>query len=156
MAKIEAWDEEADVVVLGFGSAGCAAAIAARDAGASVLVLEKMPLTPNGKIDRRALPLPGGRWDGAGSRSAETPLEVSLASLWEKLLGVENVGVDTDFFSLGGHSILVTQLMDRIRGEYDAQVTVASFFENPTIENLAKMIEDQRGNEDEDREEFVL
>ncbi len=79
--------------------------------------LERLPLTANGKVDRRALPEPDeARTAGEEYEAPRTPAEEALAGLWAGLLGVERVGIHDNFFALGGHSLLATQLVSRVRG----------------------------------------
>ncbi|MEH2022777.1 non-ribosomal peptide synthetase [Nostoc sp.] len=106
------------------------------------VILESIPLTPNGKVDRRALPRPDrvtfDRYDYVAPRSQ---VEELLQEIWAKLLVKEQVGVHDNFFELGGHSLLATQLISRIRDTFQIDVTVRNFFEAPTIEQLAKCID---------------
>jgi len=106
-------------------------------------VLDAVPLTPNGKIDRGALEVAA-----IAQPQIATPLqfptsaiEQTLAQLWAQLLGVEQVGVDDNFFELGGHSLLATQLMSRVRDRFQIEVSLRSLFETPTIAGLANQIE---------------
>ncbi|WNG56867.1 amino acid adenylation domain-containing protein [Archangium gephyra] len=104
--------------------------------------LEKVPLTPNGKVDRKALPAPQGV--SASSAEFEPPrneLEVQLAALWCGVLGVPQVGIHDDFFSLGGHSLLATQLISRIRSAFGVELPLRAIFERPTIAALADQLE---------------
>ncbi len=106
------------------------------------VVMESIPLTANGKVDRRALPRPDivtfDRYDYVAPRSQ---VEKLLAELWAKILGKEQVGVYENFFELGGHSLLATQLISRIRDTFQIDVTVRNLFEAPTIEQFAKCID---------------
>ncbi len=110
---------------------------------AALVFLEALPLTPSGKIDRRALPAPeGGRPEsGEGSVSPRTPVEELLVAIWADLLGRERVGVHDNFFDLGGHSLLATQLVSRIRKAFGAEVPLRRLFEVPTAAGLAREIE---------------
>ena len=110
---------------------------------AAVVLLDEMPLTPNGKVDRKALPVPE---DVAGERepgyvAARTPVEVLLATLWRDVLGVEQIGITDNFFTLGGHSLLATQLIARVREAFGVEVVLRRFFEKPTVEALAAYVE---------------
>ena len=106
------------------------------------LVMESIPLTPNGKVDRRALPrtdiVTFDRYDYAAPRSQ---LEELLGVIWAKVLGKEQISVHDNFFELGGHSLLATQLISRIRDTFQIDVTVRNLFEAPTIEQLAKCVD---------------
>jgi acyl carrier protein len=106
-------------------------------------VLDKFPLTPNGKIDRKALPAP----DQAITQSytpPRTPTEESLVLIWEDLLGIDQVGVMDDFFGLGGHSLLATQLVSRIRDQLQVSLPLNSLFDNPTVAGLAEAVDTLR------------
>ncbi|HWL12658.1 MAG TPA: amino acid adenylation domain-containing protein [Ureibacillus sp.] len=110
-----------------------------------IVTLEALPLTNNGKIDRKQLPKP--IIDHASKKAPQTELEKTLCSLFEDVLSIEQVGVDEDFFHLGGHSILATQLLLKIRQQFQANITIAVIFENPTPELLAsKLKHQQAGN----------
>jgi acyl carrier protein len=99
-------------------------------------ILEAFPLTPNGKIDRKALPAPD-QGHAQTYTPPRTPTEEALVSIWENLLGVGQVGVLDDFFGLGGHSLLATQLISRIRDQLDVSLPLNSLFDNPTVAGLA-------------------
>ena len=104
------------------------------------VTLATLPLSPNGKLDRRALPAPVAE-RGAGVEFAppRTPTERALAEIWGELLGVAAVGVDDDFFDLGGHSLLATQVVARLRKQAGVQVSVMDLFKHPTIRELAAL-----------------
>jgi amino acid adenylation domain-containing protein len=104
-----------------------------------VVFLPEFPLTPSGKIDRKALPVP--ERTGEGGRAPETELERELVELFGELLGVERVGVDDDFFALGGHSLLALRLGARLRTSSNVDVPVRVLFENPTVKSLSDFIE---------------
>ena len=103
--------------------------------------LKALPLTASGKIDRAALPDPGESPRGHEYVAPRTPLEASLAEIWEDLLGVEPVGVLDDFFALGGHSLLATQVVIRIRRTH-GDIPLHIIFDSPTIAQLAEAVED--------------
>ncbi|WP_165390795.1 non-ribosomal peptide synthetase [Pseudoduganella lutea] len=109
--------------------------------GAYVL-LDRFPVTANGKVDRRALPLPDADALGAGDYVApETALEQSIALVWGEMLGLERVSVTADFFALGGNSLTATQLLARVRASLGHTVTLPEFFSEPTVRAMAFRIE---------------
>lgn len=105
--------------------------------------LDKLPLTANGKLDRKALPVPD-MTRPQGHMAPRDPTERALAGLWRELLKLDEVGIDEDFFELGGHSLTATRLVSRIRIEFEADIPLRAIFENPTIESLALQIAKKR------------
>jgi amino acid adenylation domain-containing protein len=108
-----------------------------------VLALDALPMTPNGKADRGALPEPDWESLRDASRQAEpmTPVERLLAALWGELLGVPEVGRHDDFFGLGGHSMLAARLLARIRELFRIDVPVLTLFESRTVAEFAEAVE---------------
>ncbi len=105
------------------------------------VMLEAMPKTPNGKVDRRALPVPElSREHSATFAPVRTPIEEMLALIWADVLGVELVGVLDNFFTLGGHSLLATQVISRVRTTMSVELPLRSLFEAPTIADLAQYV----------------
>ncbi|APB69496.1 non-ribosomal peptide synthase/polyketide synthase [Paenibacillus polymyxa] len=108
---------------------------------ARLVSLDKLPLTPNGKIDRKALPEPTGEVEAGREYVApRTTLETRLALIWQQVLGIAQVGVQDDFFDLGGHSLRASTLVSKIRKELQVEVPLREVFRYTTIEQLAQRI----------------
>ena len=109
------------------------------------VTLESFPLTPNGKLDRKALPAPDG--SSAVSRAYEAPqgsTEALVAQIWQELLHLEQVGRHDHFFELGGHSLLAVQLISRLRQELAVEVPLRDLFSHPVLAGFAKTVSDAR------------
>ncbi|HZI19964.1 MAG TPA: phosphopantetheine-binding protein, partial [Pyrinomonadaceae bacterium] len=107
----------------------------------AVVGLDAMPLSPNGKVDRKALPAPEGDSqvrEVTPYVEPRTDVERAVAEVWRELLGVEQVGVNDNFFDLGGHSLLAVQSLSRLRDRMRVEVPVKLFFEVPTVDGVAK------------------
>jgi amino acid adenylation domain-containing protein len=108
----------------------------------NIVVLDGFPLTPNGKVDRKALPAP--ELSAAHSApGAEPPNETQeiLSTIWAQTLGLERIGVRDDFFECGGHSLLATRLIHRLQEAFGVTIPLSSLFEAPTVEGLARRID---------------
>ncbi len=104
---------------------------------AVIVPLAEMPLLPNGKLDRQALPVPRAPEPGGARKAPRTPLHRALAGYWAEVLRRETVGIDENFFELGGDSLLGTQLLGRVRRELEIDAQLADLFRHPTVEALA-------------------
>lgn len=108
-----------------------------------IIILEKLPLTSSGKIDRRLLPAP----EASDSKTEEnstafaTPVEEVMTTIWAQVLKLNRIGINDNFFELGGHSLLATQLISRIRDVFSIELSVRRLFESPTITDLSKYLE---------------
>ncbi|MFF9573351.1 amino acid adenylation domain-containing protein [Streptomyces sp. NPDC014685] len=111
--------------------------------------LERIPLTPNGKTDRRALPAPASDRSGLDAAYTEprTDTERTVTEVWSEVLGVDRIGVHDDFFALGGHSLLATQVVSRLRRRLGADVPVRMLFGAPTPALLAAAVTELDGTE---------
>ncbi|MFL5385417.1 MAG: amino acid adenylation domain-containing protein [Longimicrobiaceae bacterium] len=107
---------------------------------AAFVKVDALPLTPGGKLDRRALPAPDPAVAEAAFVEPRTPDEAALAAIWAEVLGRERVGVRDNFFHLGGHSLLAARAVMRVREQLDGGVAVVSLFEHPTIERFAAFL----------------
>jgi len=109
----------------------------------SWVALEQLPLTPSGKVDRKALPLP----DMPGSEptreymAPRTPAEQQIAAIWSEVLGHDRIGVHDNFFELGGHSLLATRVATRLQQTFDVDILLRRIFEAPTVAALAVVVE---------------
>jgi hypothetical protein len=110
---------------------------------AAFVILDELPLTSNGKINRQALPVPDQthRTQATAFVPPRTPLEEILAEIWQGLLKLDHIGVHDNFFDLGGHSLLATQVMARTRALCRTEGSIRTLFEGPTIAQLAKSLE---------------
>ncbi|WP_018222053.1 non-ribosomal peptide synthetase [Salinispora pacifica] len=105
---------------------------------ATLVLLEALPRTASGKLDRRALPEPTWRETaGSGPTAPRTPVEAQLTTLWQDVLGRPEVGVHDNFFALGGHSLTATRLIARIRTSFGVELALRSLFAAPTVAELA-------------------
>jgi amino acid adenylation domain-containing protein len=109
----------------------------------SITLLDALPLNANGKIDRRALPVPSQplAGHGTGGPRPRTPTERRLAEIWHEVLGVDSVTSDADFFDLGGHSLRAMQLLSRVQSDFGVELELREVFEHPTIAGLAPLVD---------------
>jgi amino acid adenylation domain-containing protein len=114
------------------------------------MAIKEIPLTPNGKVDRRALPAPEQiEVSTAGFIAPRTEMEQLVAEIWCEILGITQVGADSNFFDLGGHSLLATRVMNRIRERCGVELPLRVLFEFPTVVSLAAKLDDARPKETE-------
>lgn len=102
-----------------------------------IMVLDRMPLTPNGKIDRKALPLPSEQVAAGEQVAAENDLEADIAEIWREALGLDSISVTGNFFDLGGHSLLVVQVQRRMKEVLGRDVAITDLFRFPTVRSVA-------------------
>jgi acyl-coenzyme A synthetase/AMP-(fatty) acid ligase/acyl carrier protein len=108
--------------------------------------LAEIPLTPNGKVDRKRLPRPkeSAREPSAATVNPRNQLEERIAEIWSEILGVDRIGVRDNFFDLGGHSLLLIRVHSRLRQDLDIEIAVIDLFRYPTIESMASWLDRRR------------
>jgi amino acid adenylation domain-containing protein len=106
--------------------------------------LDRFPLTPNGKLDRRALPAPEAEATRSAGGAPRTAVEESLVEIWAGVLGADRVGIEDDFFELGGHSLLGTRLVSRVRDAFAVDLPLRAVFEARTVAAMAELVEVRR------------
>ncbi len=104
------------------------------------MILDQFPLTPNGKLDRKALPAPEETSRETIFVAPRTPQEQQISAIWEAVLGVEKPGIHDNFFDLGGHSLKMTRVVSRIRDAFKVELPLRDFFEHPTIEGQSSQV----------------
>lgn len=121
-----------------------AAKLPANMVPAAFVVLDRLPVNANGKVDRKALPPPSSRPEmKSGYTAPRTELERMLSRVWCELLGIDRVGVDDNFFDLGGHSLMAARLVAQIEKETGQNIPVATLFAAPTVAALAAKLQDR-------------
>ncbi len=120
-----------------------------------LVVLERMPLTANGKLDRRALPKPDVSLLQHHYVAPQTEQEQQLADIWADVLKVERVGMDDNFFELGGHSLLVMQVMVRLRDQLHIDVSLNELFELPVLADFSRAIRQKTGQSGQAQDELA-
>ncbi|MEA5602482.1 amino acid adenylation domain-containing protein [Nostoc sp. UHCC 0252] len=113
------------------------------------VMLDKLPLTPNGKIDRHALPAPDTTRPEleAAYQPPQTEVEKTIASIWQEILNIGDVGIHDNFFELGGHSLLLIQVYSKLQKVFQRDFTLVDMFEYPTISHLAKYFSQESSEE---------
>ncbi len=109
-----------------------------------VVVLEALPLTTSGKVDRHALPALADAGRRIGYMGPRTPTEEQLVAIWREVLALEQVGVDDNFFAIGGHSLQITRVLARMRNLFQVTISLRTMFKNPTVAALAEIIQDEQ------------
>ena len=108
----------------------------------AIVVLSEMPVTANGKLDRRALPAPENHLQSQNTFvAATTPTEAALSEIWKQVLALEQVGVENNFFDLGGHSLLGMRLANNVFERFGVELPVLAVFEHPTIRQMSAVID---------------
>ena len=116
---------------------------------ATFVVLDSLPLTANGKVDRRALPAPNGARNSARSFVApRNATEIKLKKIWEEMLNVRPIGITDNFFDLGGNSLLTLSLIGQIQNEFEVELPLAAVMTDGTIKGLAELIQENRKEEE--------
>jgi acyl carrier protein len=111
---------------------------------AAFVTLDTFPKTSNGKINYRALPAPTFQiQEGTQYEAPRTPVEEAIADLFSQLTNVEKVGLYDNFFQLGGHSLLITQLASRIQSIFEVELSLRTLFEHPTVADMALLVEEK-------------
>jgi acyl carrier protein len=106
------------------------------------VLLEQMPLTASGKVDRKALPAPETSFlQPSHADVGALPLEDALRVIWSEVLGVSEIGIHDNFFELGGHSLLLMQVVARVREAFGVELSLQAFFESPTMAATAAIIQ---------------
>jgi amino acid adenylation domain-containing protein len=119
---------------------------------AAYVQLQKLPLNPNGKVDRKALPAPGlDAYAGGGYEAPQGEIEIMLAQIWAELLKLERVGRHDNFFDLGGHSLLAVQLVSRIGEAIDRRPSISDLFQGPTVVALARLLAEKHSVDGRDQ-----
>ena len=113
---------------------------------ATFVFLSQLPLTPSGKLDRKALPAPGSidvEIENTTFEPPSTPIEEDLAKMWTEVLRVDRVGINDNFFAIGGDSILSIQIISRVRSAFGVEIPLPELFRTPTIKRLAEIVEER-------------
>lgn len=114
----------------------------------AMVLMDELPRTISGKVDRKALPAPGDANQGQEEEYAAPtdPIEEQVAAIWGQVLGLERVGIHHNFFRLGGHSLMATQLLSRVRKTFNVEIPLRNLFESPTVAGVASLIISKQQN----------
>jgi len=123
----------------------------------SFVVMDKLPVTPNGKVDYAALPIPDETSFESSREFVEprTQTEESLMQIWKEILEIERIGIYDNFFELGGHSLLATQVVSRIRQTQKVDLPLRVIFDSPTIADLAAHVDSMSKTESDETEKLA-
>jgi acyl carrier protein len=111
------------------------------------VILEKLPVSPNGKIDRQSLPIPTETCNVTNNYTLpNNAIEEILTGIWAKILHLQQVGIHDNFFDLGGHSLLATQVISRIREAFAIELPIRCLFESPSVAQLAQTLIEREAN----------
>ncbi len=110
-----------------------------------LVVLDELPLSPNGKVDRRRLPAPAQTQAGGSKVAPEHPVDQKIAEIWRRYLGVEELGIHDSFFELGGHSLLAIKVITSLFEAFEVEISLHHFFTEPTVASLAETVRRQLG-----------
>ncbi|WP_183132262.1 phosphopantetheine-binding protein, partial [Pseudomonas syringae] len=119
------------------------------------IVLDSMPLTANGKLDRKALPAPDASQLQATYSAPQGELEQQLAAIWADVLKLERVGRSDNFFELGGHSLLAVQMLVRVREQLQHEVSLKDVFEQPLLADFCATLQEKNGESDHAQDELT-
>jgi acyl carrier protein len=118
---------------------------------AAFIILETLPLSPSGKINRRALPAPD--WSSNDFKETyvapRTAIEEVVVEIWQQALGINRIGIQDDFFNLGGHSLLAIQIISNVRESFEVQIPLQKLFQASTVANFASVIAEHQGKQQE-------
>ncbi|MEE4683201.1 phosphopantetheine-binding protein, partial [Pseudomonas alliivorans] len=119
------------------------------------VLLDALPLTANGKLDRKALPAPDATQLQAQFVAPEGELEQQLAAIWAEVLKIEQVGRTDNFFELGGHSLVAVQMLVRVREQLQHEVSLKDLFEHPVLADFSVTIQQKNGESDHAQDELT-
>ncbi|ACK73919.1 amino acid adenylation domain protein (plasmid) [Gloeothece citriformis PCC 7424] len=115
------------------------------------VVLENLPLTINGKVDRKALPIPDFTQTDRKIVAPRNPQEETLAQIWSQVFGLGQIGINENFFQLGGHSLIAVQILSRIRNTFKIEISLENLLNNPTVSELVQVITQHQKNQQKSR-----